>query len=68
MLSRNHCPSSTVAKKGRRTMQSLPHAASAPLNEPRPENVRYRPAIEETVYRMMTLGAILLVLGTLWVF
>jgi hypothetical protein len=49
-------------------MQSLPHAASTPLNEPRPENVRYRPAIEETVYRMMTLGAILLVLGTLWVF
>ena len=66
MLSRNHCHSPSEAKKGRRTMQSLPVAASTPRKEP--ENVRYRPAMAETVYRMVTVGAILLVLGSLWVF
>jgi len=49
-------------------MQSLPHAASAPQKEPQPETVRLRPAMEETVYRMVTVGAILLVLGSLWAF
>lgn len=67
-FSRNHCPSSSEAKKGRRTMQSLLQAASTPQNEPPIENVRLRPALEEKVYRMVTVGAILLVLGSLWVF
>jgi len=49
-------------------MQSLPQAASTPQYEPRLENLRPRPALEETVYRMVTVGAILLVLGSLWVF
>lgn len=49
-------------------MQSLPRTASSPQNEPQPQTVRLRPAMEETVYRMVTVGAILLVLGSLWVF
>jgi hypothetical protein len=68
MLSRNQYPSSREAEKGRRTMQSLPRAASSPQNESQPQTVRLRPAMEETVYRMVTVGAILLVLGSLWVF
>jgi hypothetical protein len=68
MLSRNQCPSRSEAKKGRRTMQSLPRAASSPQKEPQPQTVRLRPVTEETVYRMVTVGAILLVLGSLWVF
>lgn len=49
-------------------MQSLNNAASTPQNEPRPDIVRPRPALEETVYRMVTVAAILLLLGSLWVF
>ena len=49
-------------------MQSLLHAASTPQIDPRPESLPYRAALEEKVYRMMTVGAILLVLGSLWVF
>jgi hypothetical protein len=48
-------------------MDPLPSSTSSPQREPQPD-VRVRPAMEETVYRMVTVGAILLVLGTLWVF
>ncbi len=68
MLSRNQCPSRSEAKKGRRTMKSVPQAAFTPQHEPEPQTARLRPAMEETVYRMVTVGAILLVLGSLWVF
>lgn len=49
-------------------MQTLRNAASTPQSESRSQNVRYRPAPEDMVYRIVTLGAVLLVLGSLWVF
>lgn len=49
-------------------MQILPHGASTPPADTRPQPVRSQPVLEEAVYRMVTLGAILLVLGSLWAF
>lgn len=62
----DHSPAE--AKKGWRMMLSPRFAASSPEPETRPEAMRLRPAMEETVYRMFTVGAILLVLGSLWAF
>jgi hypothetical protein len=50
-------------------MQTVPHAASQIPSESKPGNWRARPGIPgDAVYRVVTVGAILLVLGTLWVF
>lgn len=55
------------AKEGRRTMQTAHKTASTPLPKTNPEAPRtYR--AEEVVYQAVTVGAILLVLGSLWVF
>jgi hypothetical protein len=56
-----------MAKEGRRTMQSTPKLASTPLPRTNREGTRtYR--MEEVVYQAVTVGAILLVLGSLWIF
>ena len=56
-----------MAKEGRRTMQGVSKTASTPLPKTNPEGTRiYR--VEEVVYQAVTVGAILLVLGSLWVF
>jgi hypothetical protein len=48
-------------------MQTAPQTASTPLPKTNPEGLRtYR--VEEVVYQVMTVGAILLVLGSLWIF
>jgi hypothetical protein len=48
-------------------MQTAPNNASTPLPKTNPEGLRtYR--VEEVVYQAVTVGAILLVLGSLWVF
>ena len=50
-------------------MQSVPHAASTIPTEFTPDSLRGRPiAAEEAVYKFVTVGAILLVLGSLWAF
>jgi hypothetical protein len=50
-------------------MQSVPHNASTLPSELNPDSLRSRPiAMEEAVYKMVTVGAILLVLGSLWAF
>jgi hypothetical protein len=52
-----------------RKMQSVPHNASTLPSELIPDSLRSRPiAMEEAVYKMVTVGAILLVLGSLWAF
>jgi hypothetical protein len=47
-------------------MQTLPQAASTPPSDSRADSLR-RP-VEDVVYQVVTVGAILLVLGSLWVF
>jgi hypothetical protein len=48
-------------------MHPISQAASEPLPAPRKDALRSRPA-EDMVYQAMTVAAILLVLGSLWVF
>jgi hypothetical protein len=48
-------------------MQTLPQAASTPPADSKAENRRARP-VEDVVYQLVTVGAILLVLGSLWLF
>ena len=48
-------------------MQPTPHTASRPLPGSRNGSLRARPT-EDVVYQIVTLAAILLVLGSLWVF
>lgn len=55
------------AGEGRCTVQALTHDQSTPLPTPKPEVRRSHP-VEERVYQAMTLGAILLVLGSVWLF
>ena len=56
-----------MAKEGRCTMQTANKTASTPLPRTNPEGTRtYR--TEEVVYQAVTVGAIILVLGSLWVF
>jgi len=56
-----------MAKEGRRTMQPTHKNASTPLPRTNPAGTRtYR--AEEVIYQAVTVGAILLVLGSLWVF
>ena len=48
-------------------MQTAPKLASTPLPQANREGTRtYR--VEERVYQVVTVGAILLVLGSLWIF
>jgi hypothetical protein len=50
-------------------MQFVPHNASVLPTELQPDSLRGRPiALEEAVYKVVTVGAILLVLGSLWAF
>jgi hypothetical protein len=50
-------------------MQSIPHTASPNPTEFPPDSLRGRPiAAEEAVYKFVTVGAILLVLCSLWAF
>ncbi len=56
-----------MAQKGRRKMHSPAHSASRPLPKSRSFSLRARPA-EDVVYQIVTVAAILLVLGSLWVF
>lgn len=49
-------------------MQQNPTNASTMQGAPSPDLLRGRPIAEETVYRVVTVGAILLLLGSLWVF
>ena len=50
-------------------MQSVPSTPSPIATEPTPDNMRGRPiAADEAVYKFVTVGAILLVLGSLWAF
>jgi hypothetical protein len=47
-------------------MPSVPNTAPSDFN---PDSLRTRPiALEEAVYKVVTVGAILLVLGSLWAF
>jgi hypothetical protein len=55
------------AKEGRRKMQSATVPASTQLPKKSTEGFRTHP-VEEVVYKAVTVGAILLVLGSLWVF
>ena len=48
-------------------IQNLPPTASPSPTLPRPDIRSDRP-VEDVVYQVMTVGAILLVLGSLWVF
>lgn len=48
-------------------MQNNPLIASPTPTLPRPDIRSARP-VEDVVYQVMTVGAILLVLGSLWVF
>ena len=48
-------------------MQPIPQIASQPLPTPRNGFLRNRP-IEDVVYQIVTLAAILLVMGSIWVF
>jgi hypothetical protein len=50
-------------------MQSVPHNEATLTTELKPDILRGRPiAIEEAVYKVVTVGAILLVLSSLWAF
>ncbi|UWZ82541.1 hypothetical protein [Occallatibacter riparius] len=50
-------------------MQSVPRTPSPVPTECTPDNLRGRRiAAEEAVYKCVTVGAILLVLGSLWAF
>jgi hypothetical protein len=55
------------AKKGSRTMQTTIQPASSPLPTKNGEGFRQHPS-EEKIYKVVTVGAILLVLGSLWIF
>ena len=55
------------AKEGRHAMQAGPKLASTQPPRTNPEGVRTFRA-EEVVYQAVTVGAILLVLGSLWIF
>ena len=55
-----------MAQKGRRKMYSPAHSASRPLPN-RTRSLGARPT-EDVVYQIVTVAAILLVLGSLWVF
>jgi hypothetical protein len=48
-------------------MQPSPQIASQPLPRPRDGFLRNRP-MEDVVYQIVTVAAILLVMGSLWVF
>jgi hypothetical protein len=48
-------------------MQTLPQTASTPQADPQPDSRGVR-RVEDLVYQAVTVGAILLVLGSLWVF
>lgn len=48
-------------------MQNLPQTASPSPTQVRPE-LRSARQVEDVVYQVVTVGAILLVLGSLWVF
>jgi hypothetical protein len=57
------------AMERQRKMQYAPQNASVLPTELQPDSLRTRPtAMEETVYKVVTVGAILLVLGSLWAF
>ena len=56
-----------MAQKGRRKMHSPAQSASRPLPPSRNRSLRSRPT-EDVVYQIVTVAAILLVLGSLWLF
>jgi len=63
-LFRNPCQR---PQKGRRAMQLFPHSAPIPLemNADRKDSSRQR---ADLAYQMVTVAAMLLLLGSLWVF
>jgi hypothetical protein len=54
-------------RKAERKMQPTPQTASHPLPGYRNGSLRARP-MEDVVYQIFTVAAILLVLGSLWIF
>ena len=49
-------------------MQSVPHTLHT-IPESQPDSMRPRPSVmEDRLYKVVTVGAILLVLGSLWAF
>jgi len=54
-------------KKGRRKVHTPTNSASHPLPPPRNGSLRVS-RTEDVVYQIVTVAAILIVLGTLWVF
>lgn len=48
-------------------MQTLPQVASTPGADSKTQKRSARP-VEDVVYQLVTVGAILLVLGSLWLF
>ncbi len=57
-------PSPHAAKKGWRPMHPSPHSA-APLPSRTPLQAR---PVEDVVYQAVTVGAILLVIASVWIF
>jgi hypothetical protein len=53
--------------KGRRKMQTPTHTVAHPLPPSQNGSKRTRP-VDDVAYQVVTLAAILLVLGTLWAF
>lgn len=50
-------------------MQVTPRAVSTSPNAAKPETAGARPVvIEDAIYRVVTVGAILMLLGSLWIF